>query len=234
MNRNTQDFIDAEYRVKISHFSRQGFDIKGVVHVGANDGYEVQWYQKLGIENIICFEPLPLAIEKFKKHYPEVPCYPFALSDKDTTATFYQYGDDGMGSSLQKVKPDHSEVRRTWSEDYLNPVSKQEVEVRRFDSFVEELSSYRAADYDCLVVDVQGHELKVLKGFGKYLTDFKYLNIECSKVPMYKGESTADEVIEYLASQGLIQDSPIEDHDDIFFVRKDIKSESDLVYRGLA
>jgi len=37
-------FEEAQDRVKIGHFTRKGYKIRGVVHVGANDGFEIQFY----------------------------------------------------------------------------------------------------------------------------------------------------------------------------------------------
>ena len=52
---------------------------------------------------------------------------------------------------------------------------------------------------------------------------FKYLNIDCSKDVYYEGGVEADAVIEWLNDMGFIQDSPTEVHNDIMFIRKDIK-----------
>ena len=44
---------EALWRVKIGHFLKRGIPIRGVIHVGANDGYEIEWYIKLGIQHLL-------------------------------------------------------------------------------------------------------------------------------------------------------------------------------------
>lgn len=194
-------------KVKISHFLRKGYNITGIVHVGANDGYEVQWYRKLGISPILCFEPLPLAIELFKNKYSEyknVFLQEYALGEKDETGSLSIAPNDGQGSSFL-IDP-----KANWN---LNTIDR---EVHRFDKL------FNMGDtkfYNCLVVDTQGMELQVLKGFGKLLDQFDYLNIECSEVPLYEGEAPASEVIAYLKERGFSQDTPTEPHNDIMFIR---------------
>src|SRR5436190_2893425 len=139
MNRGTPEFDAAEYRVKISHFTKQGFDINGVIHIGANDGYEMQWYRQLGIQHILGFEPFFPAIQRFKEKYGDsIPLVEGALSDKDGEYILYQYGDDGQGSSLYKPIAESAQVVAHWGIDQFDgpdkgPKSKTLVKVYRFD-----------------------------------------------------------------------------------------------------
>ena len=78
-------------------------------------------------------------------------------------------------------------------------------------------------DYNCLVVDVQGMELQVLKGFGPHLDGMDCLNIECSEVPIYGGEAPASEVVAWLGERGFEAISPIEPHNDVLFVKNGVE-----------
>jgi hypothetical protein len=62
-------------------------------------------------------------------------------------------------------------------------------------------------------------ELETLRGFGSLLELFQLLVVECSEKPVYDGEAPATEVISYLRDRGFIDQTPIEQHGDIFFVR---------------
>jgi hypothetical protein len=55
---------------------------------------------------------------------------------------------------------------------------------------------------NCLIIDVQGLEMEVLRGMGKYLSRFEYISAECSSVPVYAGSTPAIEVIDWMAEQG--------------------------------
>lgn len=231
MNRNTLAFQEAEYRVKISHFTNQGYDITGVVHVGTNDGYEMQWYKQMGIENLIGFDPLPQAVVRFSQKYPDIPIYQRALSNKDGWSHLNVTYGDGAGSSLFN-QIDESGVVQSW-DDNKDIVGRIPVQTTRFDAWAMK-HDFDPDLFDCLVLDTQGNELDVLKGMGNYLGGFKFLNIELSKEPVYEGETPGAAVAAWLKNKGYTLDSPLYDHNDSFFVRSDIKPTSDEQYRGLA
>jgi hypothetical protein len=94
-----------------------------------------------------------------------------------------------------------------------------DVDIKTLPTALAENPEIHIEDYDCLVVDTQGTELDVLKGMGHMLQNFKMLNIECSEEAVYDGEANAQEVIDYLLSRGFKQDSPIEPHNDIMFIK---------------
>lgn len=214
MNRDS-NYEEAKYRVKISHFTEQGFDIMGVVHVGTNDGYELEWYQKMGIEYFMGFEPLHSAVREFYSKYRvdfnKVVFLPFALGEFTGLQGLIHGSGDGQSSSFRE------ELTPKYLTDFVSRVPVY--------SFKDLMNIYYfdLSKYDCLVVDVQGMELEVLKGFGDYLKRFKFLNIECSKTPVYRGEATADEVIDYLDAWGFDLDSEVEEHNDVFFIKRGLK-----------
>ena len=230
IDRNSPIYHEAKWRVKIGHaFLEKGIDIKGVVHVGANDGYEVQWYLQLGIENIMCFEPYSEPAKRFREHYQndiasgKVKFYEIGLGDKQETKDLYLGPADGQNSSFLQPTEDFKDQPNF--KDILNAVNGKQssTTIMRFDKFIDSrLEKIDLSLYDCLTVDVQGMELNVLKGFGKYLDNFKYLNIECSEVPVYEGSASAQEIIDFLKRNGFRQDSPIEPHNDIFFIRENL------------
>ena len=101
---------------------------------------------------------------------------------------------------------------------FIEPV---EAKLRRFDVLIQETSPLIPIEqFDCLVVDVQGMELDVLIGMGKYLDNFNFLNIECSQVPTFDHGPSAQQIVNYLADHGFVQDSPIEVHNDVMFINK--------------
>ena len=188
------DYDTAKYRVKISHFTEQGFMPKGVIHIGAHDGEEVQYYQMLGIDNIICFEPLPDVVKTFKKKYPDVRIEQYALSNKTEQREFYNYKDgrEGQSSSFFPVKIESSAMTGELFE-------KITVEAIRFDQWMQG-KHINIEDYDCVVIDVQGAELEVLEGLGPWIEFFKYYNIECSEKATYEGGATAKQVVKFMTN----------------------------------
>lgn len=225
MNRGPEYQI-AKDRVKISHFTEKGIDFKGVIHVGTNDGYEIEWYLMMGLK-VLGFEPLRSAFEKCCDKYINGTHEGMILMAN-------------MGIGLESgAKTLHETTNPNGQDDsggssFLNEIQKQDhivirdvtCEMVTVTDYVEKLkpSFIKMDDYDCLVVDVQGMELDVLKSFDDagILQNFKGLNIECSRQAWYEGEANAEEVIAWLAEHGFKQDSPIEDHNDIMFIRADL------------
>jgi len=217
---------------KITHFTQQGYEIKGIIHAGMNDGEEVYSYKDLGIKNIIGFEPLPGVAEAAAATH-NIDVVEAALSDKNGYQTLIVTKGDGKGSSIYEPILESEEVKKNWGD---NAIAVDHIKVRTI-RFADWLKKYFIGDitnYDCLVLDTQGNEMDVLKGMGKYLQYFKYLSIELSETPIYAGEIPAKDVCEWLRSKGFTQDSPIQPHNDVMFIRSDIKPTSDLVYKGLA
>tara|TARA_Y100000816_G_scaffold291681_1_gene283865 strand:- start:1646 stop:2260 length:615 start_codon:yes stop_codon:yes gene_type:complete len=75
-----------------------------------------------------------------------------------------------------------------------------------------------------VIIDVQGAELEVLKGFNDMLNNINKLTIEVSTIQFYKDQSTFKEIDEYLNENGFkLEDvnKEIPIHGDVVYIRKD-------------
>lgn len=239
MNRNLFSFEEAEARNKLSHFTVQGYDLKGIVQGGANDGEEMENAVRLGVEHYLAFEPLSSAFSRLMKH--EVPTaymrFMLGLHNKDSVTDLYVTDIDGKGSSIFETEWEHPEVLKNWNQGQAAIVGTERIKLVRFDEWFSKMverqpNAFDINNYDTLQLDTQGNEMEILEGLGDYLQSFKYLCIELSVTPVYKGETPGSEVAAWLKERGFTLDSPIYEHNDCFFVRSDIKPESDEVYRG--
>lgn len=216
---------------KVTHFTQQGFHLKGIMHAGMNDGEEVFSYKDLGVQNIIGFEPLPFAAQKARDDHG-VQVEEIALGNKNGFEELIVTKGDGKGSSIYEPILESEEVKKNWSDNGII-VDHIKIKVRRFDTWVRQ-SKVDLSLYNCLVLDTQGNEMEVLLGMDDYLQAFDFLSIELSAVPVYEGETSAQQVCDWLISKGYTQDSEIQSHNDVFFVKSSIKPTSDRIYRGLA
>lgn len=238
MNRALSTYEEAEAHNKLSHFTVQGFDLNGIIHVGANDGEEMENAHRMGVEHLIAFEPLKSAYDLLVANCGAyTTCFDIGLHNEDTTAELYVTAGDGKGSSILETNWDHPEVLRNWNQGQAAIVGKEEITLRRFDTWIEEQDPQlkhliQAGHYDTLQLDTQGNEMEILEGMGEWIRKFKYLAIEISEVPVYKGETPGAEISDWLATQGFLRDSPITAHNDTFFIRTDIKWETDGQYKG--
>lgn len=245
MNRSLPTFDEAEQRNKLSHFTVQGYDLHGVMHGGSHDGEECYNYLRMGIDYIIGFDPLESAFKQFGENMQQwikelgrAPAqwfgFQLALGNKNSSAVELQVAaGDGKGSSTMDANPEHPEVKANWNQGQDQIVDRVPVEMQTFKTwYAYHKNDIDLANYDTLVLDTQGNEFDILQGMGDLLKGFKYLCIELSEVPVYKGEKPGAEVAAWLKDQGFTLDSPIYAHNDSFFVRSDIKPESDQTYRG--
>lgn len=245
MKRDLPGFYEAEERNKLSHFTVQGFDLHGVVQAGANDGEEIENFIRMGIDNLIAFEPLTSAFDILQERYGDkAHCFKIGLHDTNRSADLQVTAIDGKGSSIFDTEWEHPEVKRNWNQGQAAIVGTEEIELVRFDKWAKQYNNTKYIDeqgnshiidlsqYDTLQLDTQGNEMEILLGMGKWLKQFKYLCIELSVTPVYKGETPGADVAAWLKTQGFTLDSPIYEHNDCFFVRSDIKPVSDQTYRG--
>lgn len=204
------DYTPACERVKIGEFVRRyNVDITGVIHVGVNYGYELVWYERMGIKNILGFDPIKEQIEQARLLCPNALLFVGALGSCNNTLLFDRVAGDGQGSSFMKlVKPD--ECRIVLESNHVN--------VMRFDKIV----GICIHDYNCLVIDVEGMEYQVLMGFGVALDAIDMINIELAEVPVYQGQPAARDVVDYLCRRRFKQITPIDGHNDVLFVRDNI------------
>jgi FkbM family methyltransferase len=190
---------------------------RGVIHVGANDGAELQWYLDRGLTPILCFEPNPEAFRRGLSDWggsSGIDYVRLALGSK-TEALEMRVPLDGDDEKTSRYQPvvtlGHDWTAVPMGESLIVPVV-------RFDEWVTD--DFRRQPYGTLVVDVQGMELEVLKGFGVYLQGFDYLCVELSEKPMYEGEPPAGEVIDWLREQGFRQETVTVEHGDVCFSRR--------------
>jgi hypothetical protein len=141
---------------------------------------------------------------------------------------------DGKGSSLFEPVLDHEEVARNWNSGQAMFEGQEIISLMRLDTFFEKNKEFNIEDYNCLVLDTQGNEYEILEGCGELIHNFSFISAELSIDPVYYGEHRGEEVVEFLRQKGFTQDTLVVSHNDVFFVRSDIKPTSTLQYFGLA
>lgn len=168
--------------------------------IGAHMAYEVDRLLATGtVEKIVLFEALPSTAEKLrdrmKRFDGRVEVIERAVCDFDGKTTFFETNLPGAGSILEASVI----VRESYGASSAYEV---EVETVRLDTF---LSSHGSSP-DILWIDVQGAELKVLRGASQALKSAKLIFIEVSTwVPLYDGGCVTDELTELLAEHGFRQ-----------------------------
>lgn len=168
-------------------------NIKGIIQVGANKGQELNILTKFS-NNIYLFEPLRsiyIDLVDYCSQFENVKTYNIALGSKNESKTIYVSNTENKESS-SLLKP--NKHLKYFPEIEFN--KNEVVTVKRFDKLNENFVS------NFLILDVQGFELEVLKGFGEKLKDIKYIYSEISLTNFYENNVLITELDSYLKLKG--------------------------------
>jgi len=186
-----------------------GEPFKTVLHIGAHYGQELAAYENNGVQKIIWIDGNEGVFEELKSktsHSKLEQVYLCAcLSDEEKEVDFHvannglDWKTDGQSSSLLEFGT-HAKMY-----PQVKYVEHKKVYTRRFDQWAEEQTSlFEMREIDFVNIDVQGAELKVLKGFGHYLLSSRLRAIytEINLEEVYKGCCLVGELDSYLQQFG--------------------------------
>lgn len=176
-------------------FPKYGIKPNGVLHVGANVGEEAPVYTQLGIKKVDWVEAneelIPTLHANVKKFDHSI--HKACISDVDgKEVTFNISNNAGQSSSFLELgthKIAHPDVH------YTKQVKMKTV---RLDTLFK--NGLPGADF--LNLDLQGVELKALRGMGDLLHQFKWVYSEVNQAHLYKGCALVEELDTYLLGYG--------------------------------
>lgn len=172
---------------------KYNLNIKGVIHIGAHFGQELEIYNKLNIENILFFEPVPETFNKLKEN----------VGDK---AKMKQIA---LGNMVGEIEMNIETANMGQSSSILEPIihlkqyphivfnKKIKVPITKLDNFIDEKESYNFIN-----IDVQGYELEVFKGATEYLKNIDYIMTEVNRDEVYKNCAKINEIDDFLSNFG--------------------------------
>lgn len=173
-----------------------------IIEAGSFDGKDTQRLAATWPEGTIhAFEPVPELFELLKKnttHLPNVHCYQIALSDHTGTALFYvsekphKQGISSQAGSLHKPKD-----RLKWSPIHFPRTIM--VDTMTLDAWAQQ---YNIEKVDLLWLDMQGHELNVLKAAPHMLPCVSVIYTEVGFIEAYENQQPYEIVRDWIVAQG--------------------------------
>jgi len=177
------------------HALAQKYNIvfKGVLHVGAHECEELKDYETyLQRDKILWIEAMSNKVEKCKQMYPGVLIREAIVSDTVEKVKF-NISNNGQSSSILELglhKQFHPHVH------YIDHIEGET-------QLLKDIICDYDIEYNFLNFDIQGAELKALKGMESYLDKVDYLYTEVNSDYVYKECALIGELDEYLLKFGL-------------------------------
>jgi len=172
---------------------RYNIQIKGILHVGAHECEELNDYLRyIPIEKMLWVDALPDKVALCKQKYPGVLIENAIVSDVIETVRF-NVSNNGQSSSMLDFglhSHFHPEVHYI---GYFESETK----------LLKDILPKYDIEYNFLNFDIQGAELKALKGMEEYLNKVDYLYTEVNSDYVYKNCALVTELDEYLLKYGL-------------------------------
>lgn len=180
-----------------------GKPFRGVIHIGGHKAEEAEAYAKAGVKNVIWVE----ANSNLMKHiYENARKFPInskyfcaVMSDVDNEEVTLNIANNGQSSSILELGT-HKDLH-----PHVHYVDKIKTRTKRFETlWRENVADINLDLYDFVNLDIQGAELKALKGFGNIfeITDIKAVYSEINFEEVYKGCALANQLDDFLGAKG--------------------------------
>jgi FkbM family methyltransferase len=180
--------------------AKAGMQCRGIIHVGANSGQEFEDYQAAGLDCVLYIEPIPAVFKELQQHVAGDPRHrAIQALCADRSGEEYEFNvasNAGESSSILAFSghaEEHPNVRFE---------SKIKLTSSTLDDIVFGTPGIDIASLDCLVIDVQGAEMKVIKGADRTLSHCRFLFCEVSVGGLYEGDTPYKEVVSVLEGYG--------------------------------
>jgi len=190
----------------------------GVMHLGGHIGQELSMYAALGLGNVVMVEPLPdefflmqSKINDFNQTFTSLSAFlgdeiprkahgvNCAISDQSGVVKIYRTDITSLSSLAKPVK---SGLSDSWDALVYDELS---VSCKTLDQLVEELpNGWNAADFSYLRMNVQGFELKALKGAEQFLESISLIDLEINTELRYEESPTQEDFDNFLIQRGFI------------------------------
>lgn len=173
---------------------------RGVIHVGANLGQEFYSYCRAGLESAVYIEAIPEIFAELQKRISADPRHQainaLCTDREGDDVDFHLASNEGQSSSILEFG---THAARHPSVKYVGTLK---LRTTTLDRIVFDTPSLDPRPLDCLVLDVQGAEAKVLAGGKRTLAQCRFVFAEVSEGGVYKGDAPVEEIITMLRAEG--------------------------------
>jgi FkbM family methyltransferase len=172
--------------------------VHGVIHVGANEGQERDFYARLGVP-VLWVEPIPEVYVKLSLNIAARPgqrAVQALVGERDgEPVVLHVASNDGASSSILDFA-EHADLRPDIT--YVRDIP---LETTTLPTLLHKHGG-DVSGFDMLVLDTQGSELAILRGATPLLRGFRYVLSEVADFEAYKGCARRDALTAFLTGHG--------------------------------
>lgn len=186
-----------------------GIKPQGVVHVGAHHGEEVAALRDTGVEAFLLIEGDPTTCtiaEQAHAADPDITVLNAIVADVAGDVTFHRASFD-QSSSILAMKH-HLDLHPG-----ISQVQTVTAQATTLDAIMASQGA-RFADCNLLMIDVQGAELRVMKGAVSALDQFDAIACEVNITEVYEGCAQMEEIDAFLFDHGFLRVASAWEHSD--------------------
>ncbi len=173
--------------------------VRGVIHIGANEGQERDLYAACGLD-VVWIEPIPDVFQVLAPEHLTISeaaeLLNYMVMDEDGKEyDFHVASNFGASSSILEL----SQAKVMWPEvSYTSTLTLPGFTLRT----VLATEHINAKLFDALVLDTQGSEYRILSGSAELLSNFKFVKVEVADFEAYKGCCQIGELSSFMLSNG--------------------------------
>lgn len=174
---------------------KYNINFKGILHVGAHECEELKDYEQfLSRDKVLWIDALPDKVNLCKQLFPGINIENAIVSDVIEHVVF-NVSNNGQSSSILDFGL-HSQYH-----PHVHYITSFEGKT----SLLKDILPKYDIDFNFLNFDIQGAELKALKGMEEYLSNVDYLYTEVNSDYVYKNCAIVNELDEYLSKFNLMR-----------------------------
>lgn len=171
--------------------------IRGILHLGAHLLEEKPDYDSYKISKVVWIEGNPKIAEQAKAKADGIvhTVYNYLISDIDNEEVEFNIANNGQSSSILKLGK-----HRMYHPDvvYTDTIKGKTKTLKT----IIQNNSLNINDYNFLNIDLQGVELKALRGLGDYIHYIDYIYTEVNSGNVYEGNDLIGDIDSYLSQYG--------------------------------
>lgn len=174
--------------------AKYNIQFTGILHIGAHECEELVKYEcLLPRDKILWVEALPTKVALCQARYKDIQIVQAAVSDVVEDINF-NIANNGQSSSILEM-----DLHTVFHPGviYINQIP---MTTTRLDSILPKYTENTRFNF--INLDIQGVELKALKGMSEYLHNVDYIYTEVNSDYIYKNCCLVGEIDEFLAQHG--------------------------------